>query len=162
MRFTPPDAEILVREGSSRLFVSWTADDAASFHDVKDSFRDYFPRHADATWCPDEKAWSVPRHLQPRLERWLAAHADPDCVHWERQSGRYQREERAEARPPATLAGALRTLHLQPDAPLWAAEAVYKAAVKHTHPDAGGSHEAACAVNQAIALIRDYAPEGAA
>lgn len=162
MRYAPPaDATIRVVEGRDRLYINWTAVDADSFAEVKATFRDYFPGR-DAVWNPDERAWAIAYHLRPRLERWLARHALPDHVHWERQHRGYERYERQEARTPATLASALRVLHLQPDAPLWAAEAVYKAAVKHTHPDAGGSHEAACAVNQAISVIRECGRLGAA
>lgn len=46
-------------------------------------------------------------------------------------------------------------LHLRQDAPLWACEAIYRAAVKQVHPDAGGSHADAVAANQAIAAIRE-------
>ena len=152
MRYAPPDATIRVVEGRDRLYVSWAAVDADAFAAVKDTFRDYFPGR-DAIWDSGERAWAIAYHLRPRLERWLAEHAAPDHIRWERQSSRY---ERPEARLPVTLAGALRTLHLQPDAPLWAAEAVYKAAVQHTHPDVGGSHAAACAVNEAISIIRAY------
>src|SRR5689334_15281846 len=123
MRYGPPaDATIRVVEGRDRLYISWTAVDADAFASVKATFRDYFPGR-DARWGPDERAWSIAHYLRPRLERWLQAHALPDNVHWERQSGRY---ERPQTRTPASLTSALRTLHLTPDAPLELAEHVYR------------------------------------
>lgn len=55
----------------------------------------------------------------------------------------------------SVLAQAYSTLHLREDAPLWACEAIYRAALKQVHPDAGGSHRDAVAANQAIAAIRE-------
>ena len=51
------------------------------------------------------------------------------------------------------LDAAYETLWPRPEAPVWAAEAVYRAVQKKLHPDASGSHEDAVAANAAIALI---------
>jgi hypothetical protein len=62
---------------------------------------------------------------------------------------------RAQRGASSPLNQAYSTLHLREDAPLWACEAVYRAAQKQGHPDVGGSHENAVAANRAIAVIRE-------
>jgi len=69
--------------------------------------------------------------------------------------GRRAGHTRATQGDTSVLAQAYSTLHLREDAPLWAAEAVYRAAQKQGHPDVGGSHADAVAVNRAIAVIRE-------
>jgi hypothetical protein len=49
---------------------------------------------------------------------------------------------------------ALSFFHLKPTAPLWLAEAAYRAAAMHYHPDKGGSVEQMKKINQMIEVIR--------
>jgi hypothetical protein len=56
----------------------------------------------------------------------------------------------------STLEAAFATLHLLPSAPAWAAEAVYKAAIKVHHPDAGGDGQTMARINVAMECIREH------
>lgn len=59
--------------------------------------------------------------------------------------------------PPRTAprsSGAYAVLHVADDAPLAVAEAAYRALIRDVHPDHGGSHELAVALNAAIHTIR--------
>lgn len=68
-------------------------------------------------------------------------------------AGRAQGSQRV---PPSPLSsGPYATLHITNDAPLAVAEAAYRAALRDgAHPDVGGDHERAKALNAAIATIR--------
>jgi hypothetical protein len=57
---------------------------------------------------------------------------------------------------PDDLKTAFDTLHLQYDAPLGGAEAMYKFLAKAVHPDHGGSGDEMAALNAAIVTIRHY------
>jgi hypothetical protein len=48
-----------------------------------------------------------------------------------------------------------------PSAPAWAAEAVYKAAVRAHHPDAGGDGQTMARINLAMETIRAHARQKA-
>lgn len=59
--------------------------------------------------------------------------------------------------PPRTTpksSGASAVLHIADEAPLAVAEAAYRALIRDVHPDVGGSHELAVALNAAIHTIR--------
>ncbi len=133
-----------VREARGRLLVHWSGE---GFDEIKLDFRHTFPRHADAIYAPTDKAWSLPQRHRRKLEAWLALWFTADAVSWERGE---------QITLPAVLGEAYRILCLTPDAPLWAVEAVYRAASKHLHPDHGGDHQTMVAVNQAVKVIRQH------
>jgi hypothetical protein len=100
------------------------------------------------------------------LGAWLTTTFDPAAVRWDEQPadrhgqtygrartgyGQYQQQTAT-----LTLAAAYKELHLLPSAPAWAAEAVYRAAVRVHHPDAGGDSDGQAMVrlNLAMEMIR--------
>jgi hypothetical protein len=62
----------------------------------------------------------------------------------------------ADDSPQAQIVLPLARLHLRPTAPLWAAQAVYRAAMQRAYPDHGGDHATACALTEAISVIREH------
>jgi hypothetical protein len=102
------------------------------------------------------------------LERWLAWTFEPACVEWRDEepagysSGRTYSRGRtsygASQQQTSTSAidAAYAELHLLPSAPAWAAEAVYRAAIKVHHPDAGGDGQTMTRINVAMAMIREH------
>jgi hypothetical protein len=61
----------------------------------------------------------------------------------------------------SAIEAAFATLHLLPSAPAWATEAVYKAAVRVHHPDAGGDGQTMVRINLAMERIREHQEEKA-
>lgn len=157
-----------IQEDDSYFLVAWRVFGGDDFTYVKASFRQQFPKSSGAEWLPDSKAWVLPRWQRATLRAWCARLFEPDAVTWRayeeephrRQEQRHQSYQRQDtSRTPQTtpLSDAYGTLHLVPDAPLWAAEAVWRAAQKLAHPDAGGDHATAVALNHAIDVIRTCA-----
>lgn len=147
-RYGPDRVTVHVIERDGRLLVRWSAADTDTFSAIKYLFKASFPRHGDACWVDSARSWSMPSYRWNDLARWVNAHFDPAAADW--PSDTTVRPGRQE------LDAAYAALYLRPSAPLWAAEAVYRAAVKLTHPDVGGAHEHAVAVNAAIETIRQH------
>jgi len=139
-----------------RIGFWWLAgDDTDLWADAKNDLKRTFNHATGLRYDPDEREWTIPRSSVPRLQRWADAWASQQ--EWDAlpRSGQQYRSERGQDVPCAPASSAYRTLHLVPDAPLWAAEAVYRAAQKLTHPDvAGGNHAQAVSLNTAIQEIR--------
>lgn len=72
----------------------------------------------------------------------------PDPVKQQQQAPRQERPEQVKS------SGASAVLHIADDAPLAVAEAAYRALIRDVHPDHGGSHDLAVALNAAIHTIR--------
>lgn len=145
------------------LVFRWTCADGARFHALVADLKRASHGKARLRFDEDTRAWRLPAYRRSAFAVWANAHFAPDAQVWERawtgSSGRGRgRTERGWARAEtgagSPLDAAYATLHLRPGAPLWAAEAMYRAAQKRAHPDAGGSNDQAVAVNQAIATIR--------
>jgi len=141
----------------------WVAPDSDSFTEAKNDLRLAFNHSTGLRYDGEDREWTLPRHSVARLQRWADAWAISQD--WEApprygdQSGR-ARQNYAGRDLSARMVSSgdpYAVLHLRPDAPLWAAEAVYRAFSKRAHPDAGGSHAQAVAVNRAIACIRQHA-----
>jgi len=151
-------------EVRGRIYVRWWSDDPDTWRELLDDFKATFPRHGDKNFHPATKEWSIPGYKRPTLGAWLRTNFALDAIQWradddgEREADR----ERPSATAVFSLDAACAALHLRPDAPLWAAEAVYRAAQKHAHPDAGGNHAAAVAANRAIEEIRHHAAKSGA
>jgi len=131
-----------VEEAGSRLLVRWGGE---GFDQVKADFRRRFPRHRDAVYLPDQRAWSVPREHMRHLQAWLALFFEEQATTWERPI------------PPQTravaLAPAYRTLYLVEGVPAELVEAARRVLAKRYHPDAGGTDEAMAAINAAADLL---------
>ena len=97
-------------------------------------------------WDADGKRWLLRQDAAELAARLLAEHGL-----------RFSFEDES---PPAhrqlamTRLEAACTLYLQPDAPSWAIDAVYRAAAKQAHPDAGGSTEEMQRINAAVEVLR--------
>jgi hypothetical protein len=161
--YGPDEIRITVWEEGSRVWVRWKGD---AFESVKMSFRAAFPRHGDAIYSGEARAWSLPLGRQRRLEDWSARTCDPACIHrisdpgsrtHSSSSGGYQYH--CYQHPPAPvspLEQAYARLHLLPSAPPEVVTAAYHALVRLYHPDVGGDHDRTVAINAAAALIREH------
>lgn len=90
--------------------------------------------HVDYSELPDE--------LQMRIAQ-------------EKKNWRQVKQPPAKKRAISSLSEDYRTLHLQPSAPWYIVEAVWKALVKRVHPDRGGSDAEFCKTKEAYDRIRD-------
>ncbi len=133
-----------VEEAGSRLLVRWGG---AGFDELKADFRRRFPRHGDAVYLPEQRAWSVPREHTRRLEAWLAMWVDAEAVAWDRST---RRPAPAQA---LALASSYKVLHLTDDAPIELVEAARRVLSKRYHPDAGGTDQAMAAINAAADFL---------
>ncbi len=130
-----------VEEAGNRLLVRWGG---AGFDELKADFRRRFPRHRDAVYLPEERAWSLPREHMRRLEAWLALWFDQEAVAWERPT---------RPAPAPALGPAYRVLYLVEGAPPELVEAARRVLAKRYHPDAGGDEETMRAINAAADLL---------
>ncbi len=143
-----------IREAGGRIYVRWWSDDADTWRALLDAFKRAFPLPGQRSFHPATKEWSLPLSERGALGTWLMTNFGPDAVQWlddDDDDARQDAPRQAQARP---VDQAYADLYLVPAAPLWAAEAVYRAAQKVHHPDRGGDHDRAVAVNSAIATIR--------
>ncbi len=153
-------AQVTVERDGSSFLVSWRVFNGGDFTYVKNSFRQQFPRSSGAEWCPDAKCWAVPAWQRDTLASWLAYVFTRDAVTWggHEERGEYQRHQDAprQASQVDRLDEAYRALHLLPTAPPEVVQAAQRALVKIHHPDAGGTHEAAVAINRAVEIIHQH------
>jgi hypothetical protein len=169
MRLARSEIRITVtEEDDGRLLVSLAG---PAFAEVLADYKAHFVPSRLSVWCPEQKRWSMPVAVRERLESWLEQTVDPACVRWDAEptshtyssnrTGRGRYHHQGRGRPSSTalvppLESALARLHLRPEAPVWAAEAVFRAAIRRAHPDHGGNHATACALTEAISLIREH------
>lgn len=164
---------IVITDDGIRLHIKWTCEDSSEWRAILESFKLCFWHHEDRLYSSVTKTWSVPAWHRGRLCKWVDGWFDDDCQRWDytrtyssrssgertyrgnSSSGSQHGGGRTSTRSDG-VAAAYAALHLLPTAPLWAAEAVYRAAVKVCHPDAGGSHEAAVVINRAVEEIRRH------
>jgi len=121
------------------------------FDEIKADFRRRWPRHRDAVYLPEERAWSLPREHMRGLQAWLALWFDQEAVAWERP---------ARPAPAPAPAPAYRTLYLVEGAPAELVEAARRVLAKRYHPDAGGTDGAMAAINAAADLLLAAAQGG--
>lgn len=163
-RYRSDEATSDVWTEDGRIYLKWRSQ--AYWDDIRQSLKAHFRRHGDLSFSGTRKHWSVPGWRRSDLYYWLHWTFESSCITWldeaphnrtygQRAYGSYRAQDTA----VSTLDAAYAALHLRPSAPLWAAEAVYRAAVKVHHPDAGGSHELAVGVNRAIETIRHHQPK---
>lgn len=151
------DLSFFARERPDGRIGFWWLADSETWAAAKTDLKTSFPHFTGLRYDGVEKEWTIPVHSRNRLQRWADAWAGRQ--EWNavpRSEERYQhRSERAQDAPAAPASSPYRVLYLVPDAPLWACEAVYRAAQKVAHPDvAGGDHAQAVSLNAAIEAIR--------
>ncbi len=135
----------------------WWLADGETWAEAKNDLKRSFNHSSGLRYDPDEREWTLPAYSIARLQRWASVWASRQ--EWDAAPRNGERRQYRSERPQDASGGALtsayRALHLVPDAPLWAAEAVYRAAQKLAHPDvAGGDHAQAVSLNTAIQTIR--------
>jgi hypothetical protein len=127
-------------------------------------FRAYRERSYNST----TRSWSVPLWCRRRVHEWADDWFDADAQQWDEEEpdGRaYGRRPDGDDRDGATRAGsstlaaAYAQLHLLPSAPAQLVQAAHRALIKLHHPDHGGDHASAVALNAAMAAIRQYHKE---
>jgi len=133
----------------------WITADTDLWADAKNDLKRTFNHGSGLRYDGDAREWTLPRYAVERLQRWADAWAARQEWNAAQRNGQQRHDERAQDAPEAPASSAYRTLYLLPDAPLWAAEAVYRAGAKLAHPDiAGGDHAQAVSLNTAIQAIR--------
>lgn len=103
----------------------------------------------------------MPLYQHAVLRAWLNRTFEREAITWPlpTSDAQQERQERQDVprRPQASpLAEAYATLFLLPTAPPEVVQAAQRALVKINHPDAGGTHEAAVAINRAIDIIHQH------
>jgi hypothetical protein len=170
-RYRADEATVWVWDQCERTCLRWRSSE--HWDDIRLSLKAYFPRHGDLSYSASRKLWSVPVWRRPALEEWLCRTFEPSAIRWDEQppgesygrthkSGHsgYTRYGPSQSATTA-LERAYAELHLLPEAPAWAAEAVYRAAIKVHHPDAGGDGQTMVRINLAMECIRAYQEEKA-
>jgi len=149
-RLLAREASIVIRlENAPQYVLVWKSD--LYWRAILSSLKDAFPYTGDEGLLFDRerKRWTVPAWRRSELDRWLTATFEQPAITWATSTS-------LQASHIDALADAHAALYLTADAPLWMAEAAYRAAQKQYHPDiAGGTHTAAARINRAIAIIRD-------
>ncbi len=133
----------------------WITSDTDLWADAKTDLKRSFNHGTGLRYDGDAREWTLPSYSVERLQRWADAWASQQEWNAVQRNGQQRHDERAQDAPEAPASSAYRTLYLLPNAPLWAAEAVYRAGAKLAHPDvAGGDHAQAVSLNTAIQAIR--------
>ncbi len=148
-------------ESRGRIYVRWWSDDTDTWRALLDAFKRAFPIPGQRTFHPASKEWSLPLSKRPVLGAWLMTNFGPDAVQW-LDDEREPERERPNSTAMASIDAAYDAMQLRRGAPLGLAEAAYRWWSRQYHPDAGGTHEAFVSLGQAIDVIREHAPSGAA
>ncbi len=122
------------RRGPPAGTLGW---DAEAFDALKADFRRTFPRHSDAIYSGEDRAWSLPQSRRRALEGWVSACFEDDAIEWERPQA-----SPVPARVDA-LAEAHATLCVTPAAPRELVAAARRILSKAVHPDHDGGDELA-------------------
>jgi hypothetical protein len=146
---------LCVRE-TDRLYVKWFCADSAAWRQILGNFRACFRTHGQAIYSGRERAWSLPLCQRRRLQTWADCWFALDEQHWDGDEEEPARRSRHPGTKPQALSDAYAALHLLPSAPTWAAEAVYRAALKRVHPDVGGDHASAVRLVRAMETIKEH------
>jgi hypothetical protein len=163
-------SQLRVTDAGGDLSFRWRCADYERFCAIRDALRATFDDEDGLHWVASARSWRLPSYHLPLFRAFADVwFPDPDEQVWtevrERtrtagarggRRGSKKRSTRTESRAGTPLDDAKASLYLRADAPLWACEAVYRAAQKRMHPDVAGSdgHAAAVALNDAIAVIR--------
>jgi len=161
-RLCVDEGQLEVREETDGFYVRYQCRDSGLWRELHASWRQTWPHWSGVQFDRDRRAWRVPLHQRERLTRWADAWFAGEAQSWTTDAAGAtgtDTHRREHSRLTSPVAGAYDRLFLQPSAPLWAAETVYRAALKRDHPDSGGSHVAAVAITSAMALIRDACAE---
>lgn len=133
----------------------WITADTDLWADAKTDLKRSFNHKTGLHYDADAREWTLPSYSIARLQRWADAWTGRQNWNATRRDGQQRHSERPQDAPAAPASSPYRVLYVVPDAPLWAAEAVYRAAAKIAHPDvAGGDHAQAVSLNAAIREIR--------
>jgi len=151
------DLSFFARQRADGLTGFWWLADSETWAAAKTDLKTSFPHFTGLRYDGVEKEWTIPVHSLNRLQRWADAWSSRQ--EWDALPRRGERRQdhsrHAQDAPGEPASSPYRVLYLLPDAPLWAAEAVYRAAQKLAHPDvAGGDHAQAVSLNTAIEAIR--------
>jgi hypothetical protein len=150
------DLTFFARERADGRYGFWWLADSATWAAAKNDLRASFPHYTGLKYDGQAREWTVPRYSVERLQRWADAWAGRQEWNAAQRNGQQRHYERTQDAPAASASSPYRVLYLVPDAPLWAAEAVYRAGAKLAHPDVvGGDHAQAVALNTAIREIRE-------
>lgn len=149
-RLREREATIRITLDGSRYLLAWRSRQSGQWRDILDRLKASLPSHGSddrLLFDRENKVWTFPSWRRHELAGAVRLVFEETAIHW---------ETTATARPD-DLAAAYELLHLSASAPpeLELVEQVYRWTMKTLHPDRGGSHESAVALNQAIARIRE-------
>jgi hypothetical protein len=149
-------------EWSGRLLVQWRASDSKLWHAILEDLKLSLPYHSQRSYRPTQRVWSVAGRCRGRLMQWADTWFEPQNQVWEGDDHDDDDPEeddgwgsyKASATAPTPVTEALALLHLLPSAPEELVQAAHRIMAKRCHPDRGGSHEQAVAINRAMDLLR--------
>jgi len=141
-------------ESGGRIYVRWWSDDADHWRALLDAWKRAFPIPGERRFHGATKEWSVPLTKRPALGAWLMANFALDAVQWLDDDEDDERQDAPQGPQTSVVDQAYAVLHLLPTAPPEVVQAAHRALVKLHHPDRGGDHDRAVALNGAIATIR--------
>jgi len=159
-RLHAPEGSLEVVEAATHLYASWRCGDSAVWDEVRQDFRSTFPHYSGARYDGQRRAWAVPLHQRRRLATWADAWFSDDAQYWRRgdEDHGHTTDASAARSPVSTLDAAYAVLWLRPGAPAGLVTAAHRYWIRQVHPDIGGSHDQAVAVNQAVEIIERHAP----
>jgi hypothetical protein len=147
----------ITADGPDRCRVTWCLSDSDQWFFVKGDLRQSFR----CRYLPEVKCWLVYASVS-EVQRWALGHfaeheieVERDYWDYGRRSSRrdYQHQRQQSTRAPSQLETAYEVLHLRPTAPPELVASAHRVMARLSHPDTGGSHEAAVKVNAAFETI---------
>lgn len=166
MRHSPPTVLIWRDDDAGLLWVQWSSTTEA-FETIKASFKHWFA--GEARWVPERQAWRLSAWHLDQVYLWAGRTVGYGALAWRsgppplRERTRYDyqrgasghRTTHSQSHTADPVTDAYRTLHLLPSAPASLVQAAQRVLIKDAHPDHGGTHEAAVAINRAVDIIRE-------
>ncbi len=147
-RLREREETITITLDGSRYLLAWRSRESGQWREILNRLKASLPFHGSddrLLFDRENKVWTFPSWRCHELAGAARSIFEEPAIHW---------ETAATARPD-DLAAAYELLHLSASAPPELVEQVYRWTMKTLHPDRGGSHESAVALNKAIARIRE-------
>lgn len=153
-----PESTIFIHETGSSICFRWLCQDSDVWQDMRTDLKRSFPHHTGLTFDGELRMWRLPLRTRDRFCRWADAWFGMNGQRWETvgEDSGYTRSKATQSSVAGSVESAYAALHLLPTAPAEVVRAAQRALVKMHHPDAGGTHAAAVAINRAVDIIHIY------
>lgn len=135
----------------------WTCVDSDLWKQILVDFKSSWPHWTGRSFDGTANMWRVSYQHRARLATWADAWFAADAQEWIEEEPGERAGSRSRHTAVVTLDDAYQTLHLLPSAPPEVVAAAHRVLIKLHHPDvAGGDHDTAVAINQAMEAIRAH------